>query len=294
MKGERKVNIMDERRKVITAQIQSPLFNDIHETEANLRRRTAEAVNKGADLVMLPEMFYCPYATEEFPQRAEPEGGPMWQFCSALAAEYKVYLAAGSMPEIDTESGRHYNTAYVFDRSGRQIAKHRKMHLFDINVKGGQRFMESETLSAGDQITVFDTDFGKIGLCICYDIRFTELVRLMALKGAEIVLVPAAFNMTTGPAHWELTLRAQAAFNQVYVLGTSTARDMSRSYHAWGHTIAVDSWGNVKGQLDENEGILVTDIDLTRIYEIREQLPLLKHRRTDIYDVIEIKPENQL
>ena len=280
------------RKKVKIAQIQSPLFNDIHETEAYLRKKTEEASKKGADLVMLPEMFYCPYATEEFPQRAEPEGGPMWKFCAELAAEYGIYLEAGSMPEIDIESGKHYNTAYVFDRNGRQIAKHRKMHLFDIDVKGGQRFMESDTLSAGNDITVFDTDFGTVGLCICYDIRFPELVRLMALKGAEIILVPAAFNMTTGPAHWELTLRAQAAFNQVYVLGTSTARDMTRSYHAWGHTLIADPWGEIKGQLDENEGMLLSEIDITRIYEIREQLPLLKHRRTDIYDVIECGSEN--
>ncbi len=285
---------MKERKKVKTAQIQSPLFNKLDEMEAYLRRRMKEASDDGADLVMLPEMFYCPYATEEFPQRAEHEGGSMWQFCSEIAAEYSVYLAAGSVPELDVESSKVYNTAYVFDRSGKQIAKHRKMHLFDIDVKGGQRFMESDTLSAGNEITVFDTDFGKVGLCICYDIRFPELTRLMALKGAEIVLVPAAFNMTTGPAHWELTFRAQAVFNQVYVLGTSTARDMSRSYHAWGHTIAIDPWGDVKGQLDENEGMLITDIDLTRIYEIREQLPLLKHRRTDIYDVVESEPENRL
>ncbi len=280
---------MSERKKVKTAQIQSPLFNKLDEMEAYLRRRMKEASDDGADLVMLPEMFYCPYATEEFPQRAEPEGGLMWQFCSGLAAEYSVYLAAGSVPELDVESSKVYNTAYVFDRSGKQIAKHRKMHLFDIDVKGGQRFMESDTLSAGNEITVFDTDFGKVGLCICYDIRFPELTRLMALKGAEIILVPAAFNMTTGPAHWELTLRAQAVFNQVYVLGTSTARDMNRSYHSWGNTMIVDPWGTVKGQLDEHEGMLVSEIDMSYINEIREQLPLLKHRRTDVYKLIECK-----
>lgn len=278
-----------ERRKVITAQIQTPSFNRIEETEAYLAERVANAADSGAQLVMLPEMFYCPYATEEFPQRAEAEGGPMWQFCSRLAAEHKIYLAAGSMPEIDAETGKIYNTAYVFDREGRQIAKHRKMHLFDIDIKGGQRFMESDTLSAGSCITVFDTDFARIGLCICYDIRFTELVRLMALKGAEIILAPAAFNMSTGPAHWELTLRAQAALNQVYVLGTSTARDMSRSYHAWGHTLLADPWGDIKGKLDENEGMLIMECDLTRMEEIRQQLPLLKHRRTDVYELKEVK-----
>lgn len=280
---------MSERRTVKTAQIQSRVFDDIKETEKYINNKVMQAADEGAELIMLPEMFCCPYEAAEFPKRAEHEGGPVWQFCSELAARHGIYLAAGSVPEIDPENGKIYNTAYVFDRAGAQIAKHRKMHLFDIDVKGGQRFMESDTLSAGNKITVFDTEFGKVGLCICYDIRFPELARLMSLKGAEMILVPAAFNMTTGPAHWELTLRAQAVLNQVYVLGTSTARDISASYHAWGHTLMADSWGNITGELDENEGTLIQTADLSRIYEIREQLPLLRHRRTDVYDLSECR-----
>lgn len=271
--------------KIKTAQLQMPVIDDVRKAEIYLRENISYAASKEAELVMLPEMFCCPYETAEFPKHAEAEGGSFYRLCAQLAAENSIYLAAGSMPEIDNETGKIYNTAYVFDRNGRQIAKHRKLHLFDIDVECGQYFKESDTLSAGSGITVFDTDFGRMGICICYDIRFPELIRLMALQGARIILVPAAFNMTTGPLHWELTLRAQAVFNQVYVLGTSTSRDESASYHAWGHTMIVDPWGVVEGQLDEKEGILISEADLNKINEIREQLPLLRHRRSDIYEM---------
>ena len=155
------------------------------------------------DFVILPEMFCCPYQTENFPVYAEKEGGPSWQAMSDYARKYHIYLIAGSMPEAD-DSGNVYNTSYIFDRDGKQIGKHRKAHLFDINVKNGQYFKESDTLTSGNHATVFDTEFGKMGVMICYDIRFPEFARTMALDGARMIFVPAAFNMTTGPAHWEL------------------------------------------------------------------------------------------
>jgi len=274
-------------------------------TEALLlaERACMEAAEIGADMVCLPEMFCCPYETKNFPLYAEPggrtgesggepggEGGMVWKKCTDLARTYGVYLAAGSMPEMTIEEGdgcmpetRIYNTAYVFDREGRQIARHRKMHLFDIDVPGGQRFKESDTLTAGDEVTVFDTEFGKMGLCICYDVRFPELARLMALKGARMVLVPAAFNMTTGPAHWELVYRSEALYNQMFYVATSPARDLKASYHAWGHSLVAGPWGDVKAELDEKEGFLVTEIDLGAVEPVREQIPVLKQRRTDVY-----------
>ena len=273
------------KRKIKTAQLQMPVIDNINKAEIYLNEKISEAAEQGADLVMLPEMFCCPYETLEFPKKAEAEGGSWHQLCAHLAAESNVYLVAGSMPEIDPATGKIYNTAYVFDRKGAQIAKHRKMHLFDIDVNEGQYFKESDTLSAGDDVTVFDTEFGRLGICICYDIRFTEITRCMALKGAQMILVPAAFNMTTGPAHWELTLRAQAVFNQIYVLGTSTARDETASYHAWGHTLLCDPWGSVVGELNEKEGMLLLESDLKIISDVRQQLPLLKQRRTDIYEL---------
>ncbi len=238
----------------------------------------------GADLVLLPEMFCCPYETEQFPRCAEEEGGALFAGCAALAKRYGLYLSAGTVPERGGD-GRIYNTAYVFDRAGKRIAKHRKMHLFDIDVAGGQSFHESETLSAGDEVTVFDTEFGRLGLCVCYDFRFPELCRLMALQGAKLILVPAAFNRTTGPLHWELMFRAQAMFNQVFAVGTAPARDAAASYQSWGHSIAVDPWGTVLAQLDDGEGEQLAELDLTETERVREQIPLLRHRRTDVYSL---------
>lgn len=242
----------------------------------------ARARETGADLLALPEMFCCPYETKQFPLYAEDEGGELYRGCAALAKRYGLYLSAGTMPERGAD-GKLYNTAYVFDRAGNRIAKHRKMHLFDIDVAGGQSFRESETLSAGNEVTVFDTEFGKMGLCVCYDFRFPELCRLMALRGARLILVPAAFNRTTGPLHWELMFRAQAMFNQVFVAGTASARDKGASYQSWGHSIAADPWGAVLAQLDDGEGEQLVDIDLAETARVREQIPLLRHRRTDVY-----------
>lgn len=268
------------------AQLQMPVFDDVKLSVQYMNEAAESAVNKGAQFLMLPEMFACPYAVENFPVYAQEEGGWLWQQCSDLASRLNIYLSAGSMPERDTH-GNIFNTAYVFDRNGRQIARHRKMHLFDIDVKGGQHFQESATLTPGNDVTVFDTEYGRFGLCICYDFRFPELGRLMALKGAKIIIVPAAFNMTTGPAHWELMFRSQALNNQLYAVGTAPARDEDGCYVSWGHSIVAGPWGECVCQMDEKPGIQFAEIDLDRINDVREQLPLLKHRRTDIYTIRE-------
>ena len=187
----------------------------------------------------------------------------------------------GSIPEL--EENRVYNTSFVYDSAGRQVARHRKMHLFDISVEGGQTFRESDTLSPGGEITVFDTPWGKMGLCICFDLRFEELARLMALRGARVIFVPAAFNMTTGPAHWELLFRQRAVDNQLFTVGTSPARSESETYVAWGHSIVCDPWGSVLHQCGAEEEISITSLDLHRVESVRRQLPILRARREDIY-----------
>ncbi|HIY05923.1 MAG TPA: carbon-nitrogen hydrolase family protein, partial [Candidatus Evtepia faecigallinarum] len=204
----------------------------------NLRRAQAaleQAARQGAQLAMLPEMFNCPYENPCFPVYGEPAGGETWQFLSRMARELDLYLAGGSVPEL--EGGKVYNTCYFFSPEGEELARHRKVHLFDIDVPGGQRFKESDTLTAGDQITVVDTPLGKIGLAICFDIRFSELFRVMGARGAQIILVPAAFNMTTGPVHWDLAFRSRAVDNQLFVAGCSPARDTGASYVAYGHSL---------------------------------------------------------
>ncbi len=269
------------------ALIQMPVTTD---KEANLSRACKdlrEAKARGADIGVLPEMFCCPYDNSCFRAYGEEEGGPAQRTLSALAAELGMYIVAGSLPEL--EEGRVYNTSYVYDRHGLQLARHRKAHLFDIDVKGGQRFRESDVLSPGNEITTFETEFGTMGLCICFDLRFEELARCMCLRGAKCLFVPAAFNMTTGPAHWELLFRQRAVDNQCFTVGVSPARDERASYIAYGNSIAADPWGTVLCRARAGAEILYADLDLNRLEAVREQLPVLSARREDLYTLTEKK-----
>jgi predicted amidohydrolase len=255
------------------------------EKEKNLvraREMIARAAKQGARLVVLPEMFNCPYVARLFPRYAEsyPEG-PSLQMLSRAAREEGVYLVGGSLPERDGD--QVYNTSFIFAPDGRLLGKHRKMHLFDVELASGLTVKESSTLGAGNQVTVIPSELGDLGVAICYDIRFPELMRLMVLKGARVVVIPAAFNMTTGPAHWELIFRMRAIDNQAYFIGASPARDPMAPYVAYGHSLVVDPWGNVVSMAREGEEIIYAEIDLDLIERIRSELPLLRHRRTDVY-----------
>ncbi|MFI3225907.1 MAG: carbon-nitrogen hydrolase family protein [Clostridia bacterium] len=267
--------------KIALIQMKVTVNND--ENIKNATDKIKQATKNGAQMVVLPEMFCCPYETSCFPVYAQKEGGENFIAMSKVAKECGIYLVAGSMPEND--NGKTFNTSYVFDKNGEKIAKHRKMHLFDISVEGGQHFMESETLSAGSEIVTFDTEFGKFGLQICFDIRFPELSRVMALEGVQAIIIPAAFNMTTGPAHWELLFRARALDNQIFMIGTSSARDMQSSYHSYANSIIASPWGDVLARLDEKEGTLYYDLDFEYNQNIRKQLPLLSARKTDVYNI---------
>ena len=247
----------------------------------HMRELVAEAAERGGDIVVLPEMFPCLYETSSFMENAEPHGGEIWNALSAAARENGVYLVGGSMPERDGE--QLYNTCFVFAPDGNQIARHRKTHLFDVDVKGGQYFKESDTFSAGKDVTVFDTEFGRMGLCICFDMRFPELARLYAMEGAKLIFVPAAFNMTTGPLHWELMFRSRAVDNQVFTIGCAPARDENGPYVSYGNSIAVDPWGKVLARVDGEEFVLLVDVDLSEADGVRNQLPLLSARREDVY-----------
>lgn len=270
--------------KIKITAIQMSTVADKMENVRTVKAYLEKIKDENPDFVILPEMFCCPYQTENFPIYAEKEGGPVWQQLSGYAKQYGIYLIGGSMPEKDAE-GNVYNTSYIFDREGKQIGKHRKVHLFDIDVKGGQTFKESDTLTAGDSDTVFDTEFGKIGVMLCFDIRFPELSRMMVNDGAKVIFVPAAFNMTTGPAHWELSFRTRALDNQIYMVGCAPARDVSAGYISWGHSIVTDPWGRVIDMLDEKKGILLAELDMDYEEQVREELPLLKSRRKDIYQL---------
>lgn len=263
---------------------QMPVVKSKEQNISKARSMIEEAAAGGCSLVVLPEMFNCPYNSSLFPEYAEsyPEGSTL-KMLSAAASEEKIYLVGGSIPE--REENIIYNTSFVFGPRGELLAKHQKVHLFDVDLPDGLSFHESRTLGAGKSITVVKTDLCTLGVAVCYDIRFPELVRLMALMGAEIVILPAAFNMNTGPAHWELLLRTRAVDNQVFIVGASSARDTAASYVSYGNSLIADPWGRITAQTGEKETILYGDIDLQVLKETREALPLLKHRRTDLYEL---------
>ncbi|KAF2401964.1 putative nitrilase family protein [Trichodelitschia bisporula] len=273
-----------------------------HNLAAARRQVLSAAREHGARIVVLPECFNSPYGTPYFPKYAETllpsppseAASPTFHALSRIAAEAKVYLVGGSIPEFEPKSEKLFNTSLTFGPDGTLLATHRKVHLFDIDIPGKIRFKESEVLSPGDKVTMIDLpEYGKIAVAICYDVRFPELATIAARKGAFLLLYPGAFNMTTGTLHWELLARARAVDNQVYVGLCSPARDTGADYHAWGHSLIVDPNAAVLGQLDEKEGILTAELTGEKIEETRKGIPIYTQRRFDVYPDVseEVKAE---
>ena len=254
---------------------------DKEESKRRFARMAEEAASAGADVLVFPEMWTCPYMTQWISDFKEPEGGNFYTFMKETAANLGVYIFGGSMPEAAGD--KVYNTCYVFDRKGKQIGKHRKAHMFDIDVPGKIKFTESDFITPGDKATVVDTEFGKIGVAICFDIRFAEFSRRMALDGANLIVLPAAFNLTTGPAHWELSVKMGAVDNQVFFAGVQPARDPECEFKAWAHSTVSDPWGKVLASAGEGPQVVYADIDTDRIEEVRNNLPIMSGLRPEIY-----------
>ena len=243
--------------------------------ENNLERAAKmveTAAQQGAELIVLPEMFQCPYENQAFPEYAEPENGKSVRFLAELSRKYQCILVGGSIPE--QEKGHYYNTCFVFEH-GNYLGKHQKYHLFDVNIPGKISFQESSILSSGEHFSVFSTSIGKIGVGICFDLRFPEQWIQMALDGAKLLICPAAFNPVTGPKHWDLLLRARAIDSQCFVAACSPAYHPTASYHAYGHSCVVSPWGEILQQLGNQQEILFVEIDLEQVAEVRQQIPIL-------------------
>lgn len=239
------------------------------------------SANNGSDLVILPEMFNCPYDNAKFIEYAEKKDeSETLNAISNVAKTNNVIVIAGSIPEIDED--KIYNSCFIFNSEGHIIGNYRKIHLFDIDTPK-IRFKESDTISAGDKIGVFDTKLGRIGIAICYDIRFAELIKLLAINDAKLVVIPGAFNMITGPAHWEILIRSRAIDNQIFVAASSPARNEELSYVAYGNSMIVGPWGDILARADEDEEIIYADIDMKIVDRVRNELPIIKNRRDDIY-----------
>ncbi|MEG0291105.1 MAG: carbon-nitrogen hydrolase family protein [Anaerovoracaceae bacterium] len=239
---------------------------NIHKAEQMIRAAAAE----GANVIALPEIWNSPYAVRHFRENSEEDGGATYTFMSEIAKELGIYLIGGSIPELCNDEV--YNTSYSFNKEGELIGKHRKVHLFDVDIEGGISFRESDVFSPGDKTTVIETEYGNIGIAICFDVRFAESFSNM--KNVNLIVLPAAFNMTTGPAHWSLLTRMRALDNQVYFASVSSARDMSGHYQAWGHSMVANPWGEVMVMADETEQVLTVDLDLEYVKKVRRELPL--------------------
>jgi predicted amidohydrolase len=247
-------------------------------------RMIAQAAGMGARLVVLPEVFNGPYDSSLFSAYAETVPGSTFDFLAQSARRHGIVLVGGSFIER-AENNQIYNTSYIFDAEGNVLGHHRKIHLFDVDIPGQITFQESSVLSSGQDITVVDHEDMHIGLMICYDVRFPELARAMTLKGADLLVIPAGFNRTTGPLHWELLMRSRAVDNQVFVLAAGSAFNPDSSYQAWGHSMIVDPWGKIIAQTGDEENIVLADLDFSIVEQVRRELPLLKHRKEDIYQL---------
>ncbi|MFA7269151.1 MAG: carbon-nitrogen hydrolase family protein [Sterolibacterium sp.] len=250
------------------------------EVEANLdeaRRLIAQAAAQGAHLVALPEYFPLIGAAdaERLAARENDGEGPIQDFLSATARQFGLWLVGGSLPMTAIDPAKMRNACLVYDESGRRVARYDKIHLFGFT-RGTESYNESLTIEAGTAVVACDSPFGRIGLAICYDLRFPELFR--AMGSVDLLVVPAAFTETTGRAHWELLVRCRAVENQCYLLAAAQGGQHPNGRVTHGNSMIVDPWGEVLACCDKGAGIVTAEIDPARIAEVRASLPALKHR----------------
>jgi predicted amidohydrolase len=242
-------------------------------------RLIRKAARSGAQLIGLPENFAWMGPEDHRSANAEPLDGPTLQAMAGLARELQVTLLAGSVLETGAPGGRLYNTSVLLGPDGSRLAVYRKIHLFDVEVGDGQTYRESAAVAPGDQVVVAEAPVGQVGLSVCYDLRFPELYRALAAKGAVLLTVPAAFTLATGKDHWEVLLRARAIENQAYVLAPAQQGRHVRDRQTWGHAMLVDPWGLVTARASEGEGLAIGEFDPDLLARIRRTLPALQHRR---------------
>jgi predicted amidohydrolase len=239
------------------------------------------AAGEGADLAVLPEMFAIPYTTELMLRYREPLDGETAAMLRAAAAANHISILGGTFPEA-REDGRCHNTSLFVDASGEVRGIYRKTHLFDVDFKG-VHFQESEAVAPGDSVTVVDTAFGKIGIAVCFDLRFPGLFRNLAAAGAWLVLVPAVFTVATGQAHWELLVRSRALDNQLFVCGCQAASAPGAAFDPWGHSLVVDPLGSIIAGAERSEAIIYAELDPEVVDWTRKSLPLDTAARPELY-----------
>jgi predicted amidohydrolase len=256
--------------------------DDLDGNVATAERLLHEAAAGGADLAALPEVFAFYGPAGRARELAQPIPGPISDRLAAIARDHGMWVLGGSFAERD-DAGRVSNTSTLFDRDGELVATYRKIHLFDVDIEGQPPLRESNLFTPGDRLVSHQTEFGRLGLSVCYDLRFPELYRGLAALGAELLTVPSAFTAVTGAAHWEVLLRARAIEDQCVVIAPAQwgpwgpPEDGRRTY---GNSMVVDAWGRVLARAgDEGDGVTVVDVDLDETRRVRRSLPALGHRR---------------
>ena len=260
------------------AAVQMVSTPEVSENLATARRLVAQAAGQGASLVVLPE--YWPImgmSDSDKLAHAEQHGtGPIQDCMAALAREHGIWLVGGTLPLVSPDAGKVLNTTLVYDPQGEAASRYDKIHLFGFN-KGSESYDEARTIVPGEAVGSFEAPFGRVGLSVCYDLRFPELYR--AMGECALIVVPAAFTHTTGLAHWEVLLRARAIENQCYVLASAQGGTHANGRRTFGHSMLVDPWGEVKAVLREGEGVISGELDPAFLAGVRASLPALKHRK---------------
>lgn len=251
---------------------------DVDANLAEADRLIGEAAAQGARLVALPEYFplMSPDETAKIRIRERDGEGPLQDFLKDAARRHKLWVVGGSIPLAADDPGKVRNSTLVFDDTGHRVARYDKVHLFGFETSR-ERYDESATIEAGNEVVCFDGPCGEIGLSICYDLRFPELFR--AMGEVSLIVLPAAFTHTTGRAHWQVLLRARAIENQCYVLASAQGGTHPHGRRTWGESIIIDPWGEVLASLPDGPGVVVADVDPARIAGVRACLPALRHRK---------------
>jgi nitrilase len=263
--------------KIIVAAVQMVSTPEPAENMRTVTRLVREAADAGASLVLLPEYWPLLGRTDQDKlQHAEALGqGPLQDFMASTARDAGVWLLGGTVPLVSGVPGKVLNTLLAYDTDGQQRARYDKIHLFGFN-RGDESFDESRTIVPGSEVGVLETPFARVGLSICYDLRFPELYRAMGT--CDLIVMPAAFTYTTGRAHWEVLLRARAIENQCHVLAAAQGGTHPNGRRTWGHSMFIDPWGEVRTALPEGEGLVLGELDVDRQSGVRENLPALAHR----------------
>ncbi|HET7270166.1 MAG TPA: carbon-nitrogen hydrolase family protein [Rubrobacter sp.] len=270
------------RREITVAAIQMSSTPNKDENLETAQRLIHSAVSAGAELAALPELWSCHGLEKVYRDNAEPVPGPTTEFLGGLAQELGIYLLGGSILEGDPSSTKLHNTSTFFGPDGEMSGVYRKIHLFDVKAPD-REYMESETIAPGNEIVTAKAGAATLGLSVCYDLRFPELYRLLALRGAEVLAVPAAFTLQTGKDHWELLLRARAVENQAFVIAPAQWGQKADGRWTYGRSMVVDPWGTVLARCPDRDGHALATLDLDYLDRFREEFPALKNRRPESY-----------